>query len=383
MKLETRWTCSRICSHAAMLMLMLFLPAWTAAAPGDPSLSDQAELALDSGRIELARDLYARWLEADPSDYIGWYNYTCTLSLLGDTTAALEALKGAVEAGWRDSTWAADDPDLVSLRGQDAFAEQLKRMGHLRRLERGGSVYKVVPRYIERVDLAPYLLILPKNYDASTDKAYPLVLLLHDRGQDMDAMRDLVNRLALPDVIYALPRAPYPMEAGGRGFEYWPRDLALSGNRDQAAQVRDLTGAWYGSLVKHIEGDVRVDSSHVFVIGYSQGGAAAFLAAMKAPDVFCGIGLLGGYIPESHRDSTLFQALGERNVALFIGHGSRDREVGRSEAARARDLAEAGGMPVTFRMYPAEHSLPDEMVVDLADWIEGLCNENAEEPQDR
>jgi serine/threonine protein kinase/Flp pilus assembly protein TadD len=49
------------------------------------------------------------------------YNAACTYALLKRKREALETLKKAWEAGFRDSTWAQRDPDLALLRGEPEF----------------------------------------------------------------------------------------------------------------------------------------------------------------------------------------------------------------------------------------------------------------------
>ncbi len=57
-----------------------------------------------------------------------WYNLACTHALLGDTSRALDYLEaeltqnhGSVESANRQREWAAGDPDLESLRGEERF----------------------------------------------------------------------------------------------------------------------------------------------------------------------------------------------------------------------------------------------------------------------
>jgi non-specific serine/threonine protein kinase len=49
------------------------------------------------------------------------YNAACTFGTLRRKPEALEALKKAWEAGWRDGTWARRDPDLSFLHGEPEF----------------------------------------------------------------------------------------------------------------------------------------------------------------------------------------------------------------------------------------------------------------------
>ncbi|MBS1262797.1 MAG: hypothetical protein MAG453_02161 [Calditrichaeota bacterium] len=348
--------------------------------PGQESYAERAERALVAGDIPSAVELYRMWLEADPGDYVSWYNYACALAIAGDTSLALNALENAVAAGWRDSTWTVNDPNLSSLHSTDRFANLTWAMGRLARLEADSGAAGSVPRYIRQTRLAPYSVLIPAAYDRNSADSYPLVLLLHGRGADMEQMREFAARLALPDVIYALPRAPYAISDGDAGYEYWPRGLARAGDSAATRLSRALAGRWVGDVARRAADDYRVDTTRVFAVGFSQGGAAAVLAALENPGLFHGIASLAGFVPETHRDSTRFRRACERGLFVFIGHGRRDRVIETGEAEAMRDLFRAGGVEPVMKLYPSQHSLPDEMVVDLADWIMETC-ERARRPE--
>jgi non-specific serine/threonine protein kinase len=49
------------------------------------------------------------------------YNAACTFALLKRKPEAMDTLKKAWEAGFRDATWARRDPDLAILHGEPEF----------------------------------------------------------------------------------------------------------------------------------------------------------------------------------------------------------------------------------------------------------------------
>lgn len=331
------------------------------------SYSERAERALVAGDYESAVELYRRWLEADPDDFRSWYNYACALALRNDTTAAIQALETATEMGWRDSTWTVTDPDLSMLHDHPTFVSLMKRMGELWRREQA-RVVSDVPRYTRQVRYAPYMLHLPHNYQSNSSQTYPLLVLLHGRGGDMTQMTDLRRRLALPNVIVVQPQAPYAVTDGMGGFEYWPSRLQNEYGDTLLAAIRENAGRWVADVIDAVIAEARVDTAQVFVVGFSQGAAAGLLAASRHPERVRGLALLGGYIPETHRDSSLYHELGTRDVAVFIAHGRRDRTVEPREASALRDSLVAAGVSVEMALFPAEHEISDEMVVAFADW---------------
>ena len=49
------------------------------------------------------------------------YNAACTFCLLDKKDEALQAIRKAWEAGYRDATWTRQDPDLALLHGDPEF----------------------------------------------------------------------------------------------------------------------------------------------------------------------------------------------------------------------------------------------------------------------
>jgi tetratricopeptide (TPR) repeat protein len=60
-------------------------------------------------------------LVLSPGDPMMLYNAACMYVSLGETSRALDALRQAVEAGYRNFGWMRNDPDLVSLRTNPEF----------------------------------------------------------------------------------------------------------------------------------------------------------------------------------------------------------------------------------------------------------------------
>ncbi len=356
----------------SMLFIFFLFASANAIEPGGPSLSQQAENALNAGDPEAASNLYYRWLQASPSDYSGWYNYACALALLEQRDEAVEALDDAVTAGWRNDDWMSRDPDLQSLHTMDEFYTVIQRIQDLRLLEeQRDSVRSTCSSFITQTRLAHCNILWPANFDEQGDP-YQLIILLHGRGADYTHSADLAERLALPNVVYALPRAPYHVDNTENGFEYWPRDLVTNNDTLLLAEARHLMADWVRDIIRSAGARTNIDTSNVILIGFSQGGAAAYVSVMEHPEYFHGLGVLGGYVPNEYLTSEWFHALGSNPVELFIGHGDRDIVRESSEIDQYLRLAEDAGVPVTMRLYPVGHSISDEMVVDLADWISRL-----------
>jgi Flp pilus assembly protein TadD len=81
-------------------------------------------LATDYANLERAEDAMreahlAMALRAN--DAMVLYNVACVFGQLGQKPEALDALRKARDAGWKDGTWARRDPDLAILHGDPDF----------------------------------------------------------------------------------------------------------------------------------------------------------------------------------------------------------------------------------------------------------------------
>ena len=58
-----------------------------------------------------------------------------------------------------------------------------------------------------------------------------------------------------------------------------------------------------------------------------------------------------------------------RDVPVFMAHGTRDPVVQLAWAERSRDALRAGGWPVEWHTYPIEHSAAIEEIVAVSHFI--------------
>jgi Flp pilus assembly protein TadD len=82
-----------------------------------------------AGRVADGLRMDRRLVRLRPGDSTAHYNLACSLALSRRKAAALRTLHTAVELGYRDTSWMANDPDLESLRGHPEFQALLERIG--------------------------------------------------------------------------------------------------------------------------------------------------------------------------------------------------------------------------------------------------------------
>lgn len=94
-----------------------------------------SEWMIAQGRFDEARPYEMQALEPmvraaalAPDDAGIQYNLACAYARVGATDESLAALSRAIDLGYGKANWAAEDPDLRSLRGLPEFRALLARM---------------------------------------------------------------------------------------------------------------------------------------------------------------------------------------------------------------------------------------------------------------
>src|SRR4051794_37426020 len=88
------------------------------------------------GELLARKGFYERSLPVDrrlvtllPDDGVARYNLACSLSMCGETRAAIEQLSQAIDHGYHDFGHLEVDPDLDSLRNDPAYVALLRQHG--------------------------------------------------------------------------------------------------------------------------------------------------------------------------------------------------------------------------------------------------------------
>jgi phospholipase/carboxylesterase len=113
-----------------------------------------------------------------------------------------------------------------------------------------------------------------------------------------------------------------------------------------------------------------IKSERIFVLGFSQGGAVAYHAALTYPQPLAGLAGLSTYFPVLTAPNTFVLSQDNQNIDIQIYHGTLDGVVDQSLGLKAQqDLSSLGYQP-QYQDYPMEHQVCYEQVQDIAQWIQ-------------
>jgi phospholipase/carboxylesterase len=195
------------------------------------------------------------------------------------------------------------------------------------------------------------------------------VIWLHGLGADGHDFEPIVPELGLPAapaVRFVFPHAPHQAVTinDGAVMRAW-YDVTGDGRQDaagiRASQVR------VEALIAR-ERARGIGARSIVLAGFSQGGALALQTGLRHPERLAGILALSAYLP---LPDTLAQEASEanRDVPIFISHGTEDPVILLSWAARSRDHLVACDYAVEWHEYPMPHSVCAEEIEDAGRWL--------------
>ena len=98
----------------------------------DPAYTEVVEilggLYTQHGRIADGLKMDRKLVKLQPANATAHYNLACSLALTKRKADAIRALGHAIDLGYRDFHWMAQDPDLEALKSHPSFLTLLKQL---------------------------------------------------------------------------------------------------------------------------------------------------------------------------------------------------------------------------------------------------------------
>ncbi len=198
------------------------------------------------------------------------------------------------------------------------------------------------------------------------------VIWLHGLGADGHDFGPIVPELVArdwPPVRFVFPHAPTrPVTInGGMPMRAWYDITGM-----EIAQRQDEIGMRASML--EIEALIArenargIDSSRIFLAGFSQGAAMVLCAGLRHAHRLGGIIALSGYLP-LHELLAAERAPANADVPILIAHGSADGVVPQPLGMLARDFLRGLGYGVDWRSYAMAHQVCAEEIADIRSWL--------------
>ena len=209
-----------------------------------------------------------------------------------------------------------------------------------------------------------YLAIFPDDYDAEAD--YPLVVMLHGFGANMQDLAGLAPSINRKGYVYVCPNAPIPFELAPGMIGYgWhpPRGQATEEHFEQAETLLD---AFFTEALA----EFRAGDGRAVLLGFSQGGGMTYRMGLGSPDRFAALVALSASLPDPE---VLRPRLPEhREQPVFVAHGLHDQMVSMDSARRTREFLDAENYNLSYHEYNMGHEIPVEVLRDMVPWVEAI-----------
>ena len=200
-----------------------------------------------------------------------------------------------------------------------------------------------------------------------------VVIWLHGLGADGHNFVSIVEEMGkfnldLSGIKFIFPHAPYRSITLNRGavMRGWYDIDNLSASREDEKGVRE--SARYLRTLIETEHQAGTPYEKIILAGFSQGGAVALYTGLTLPFSLGGILALSTYLPIA---SSLKKEWTKESqpTPIFMIHGTHDSIISLSIAESSRASLEQGGYAVEFLTYPMDHTVCDEEVKEITEFL--------------
>jgi phospholipase/carboxylesterase len=201
------------------------------------------------------------------------------------------------------------------------------------------------------------------------------VIWLHGLGADGHDFVPLVPVLGLgdaPGVRFVFPHAPRRPVTINQGLvmRAWYDVRGVAGERrEDEPGVRESQRAIEALIAR--EATRGVPPARIVLAGFSQGGAMALQVGLRHPERLAGILALSCFLPLADRVAAEASPA-NRDVPIFMAHGTDDAVIPLARAERARDGLVELGYRVAWHEYRMAHAVGLEEIRDIAAWLRGV-----------
>lgn len=205
-----------------------------------------------------------------------------------------------------------------------------------------------------------------------------LVIWLHGLGADGHDFEPIVAEMQLPASLhmrFVFPHAPQravTINAGVSMRAWYDIVSAQIEQHEDETGIRQSQQQIEALIHHHIEQGI--DSRHIILAGFSQGGAIALQTGLRSPLPLGGILALSTYLPlvNSFEEEITAQ---NRHIPILLAHGKFDPIVPYRLAEDTRYFLERAGYQVEWHDYPMQHQVSLDEIRDIRDWFLRLTSE--------
>lgn len=208
-----------------------------------------------------------------------------------------------------------------------------------------------------------YILVTPEDYTAGA--AYPLVVLLHGFGANMQDLASLAPYIDETGYAYAFPNAPFTVQLGP-GYTGYSWATGRPGMEPPAADAPDVDEL-LEVFMSEVRSETGAEVGKAVLGGFSQGGGLTLRFGLPRPEQFGGLAVLSGFFRDQETVGKRLPA--ERKQRIFVAHGTEDPTVAIEGGRATKAFLEGAGYEFEYHEYPIRHEISGPEIEDLKAWL--------------
>ncbi|MDP2209077.1 MAG: alpha/beta hydrolase [Bacteroidota bacterium] len=201
--------------------------------------------------------------------------------------------------------------------------------------------------------------IIPPRVEKN--EKHPCLILLHGRGADENDLLGLAEYLD-PRLLIISVRAPFPFDYG---FGYTWFEM-LENFQPELSSLKES----HQKLTRFLDDVVEqypVDTSKIFVLGFSMGTVMGYLLLLTKPESIHGLVANSGYFSEKFKLPVELKSLNKHSI--FIIHGTYDSVIPIHIGRQAKEFLSKQNVELTYKEYPMAHEISEESLNDFSRWL--------------
>jgi phospholipase/carboxylesterase len=208
-----------------------------------------------------------------------------------------------------------------------------------------------------------YILVTPEDFTA--DAGYPLVVMLHGFGANMQDLTSLAPYIDDTGYVYAFPNAPFTVNLGP-GYTGYSWMQGRPGMPPPDANPPDVD-EMLAVFLSEVMAAAGATPGKVVLGGFSQGGGLTLRFGLPRPEMFAGLAVLSGFFRDQEAVEKRLPA--ERKQRIFVAHGTQDSMVSIDGGRATRAFLEGAGYDFEYHEYAMAHEIAPQELEDLKRWL--------------
>lgn len=195
--------------------------------------------------------------------------------------------------------------------------------------------------------------------------AHPALIMLHGYGANESDIYELVPFIDKRVLVVAARGAGVAQETARGSYKWY--DWTEPGYPEPELWGESLKRL--ASLVSELPDltQVKIESSQIFMGGFSQGAAVSLGMAANYPQLLAGIIAHSGFVSPETAEKLRNKVFAGKSA--FVAHGVNDGVLTIDMGRAAVEILKAGDVAVTYKEYPFAHETSPDSRRDLADWL--------------